>query len=216
MRQVIGTIVFALAVLVCNPSTAAPCAGFTDVDSASGFCPNVEWLKNRQITFGCTAPSSFCPNDYATRVQMAAFMNRLGNALEPVFLHASESGESVVAVIGAGGPVCVTSPYTVTGFPRVATASAMLYHRSVGNASVNAVLIYNNGGTAAFGDHTHAANVANFYTTQTPVGMPVLLFPGQTVVFGIDAFNDAGLLPNDAGCELTVRLDSHTGTSSPY
>jgi hypothetical protein len=34
---------------------AAPCAGFTDVDSTDAFCPNVEWLKNRAITLGCTS-----------------------------------------------------------------------------------------------------------------------------------------------------------------
>ena len=26
---------------------AAPCSGFSDVDSASPFCPSVDWLKNR-------------------------------------------------------------------------------------------------------------------------------------------------------------------------
>ena len=31
---------------------AGPCAGFTDVDDADGFCPNVEWIKNRAITLG--------------------------------------------------------------------------------------------------------------------------------------------------------------------
>ena len=34
-------------------------------------------MKNRGITLGCTA-TLYCPNDYVTRLQMAAFMYRLG------------------------------------------------------------------------------------------------------------------------------------------
>jgi hypothetical protein len=63
-------------------SLAAPCAGFTDVDSTSAFCGNVTWIKNRGVTLGCTA-TQYCPNEPTTRLQMAAFMNRLGEALFP-------------------------------------------------------------------------------------------------------------------------------------
>jgi hypothetical protein len=58
---------------------AAPCAGFTDVDDSSSFCVNVVWVKNRNITLGCTSPTLYCPNNAVTRLQMAAFLNRLGN-----------------------------------------------------------------------------------------------------------------------------------------
>src|SRR5512134_17179 len=71
----------ALAVIVWSPSSnAAPCAGFTDVDTSSSFCTNVAWIKNRNITLGCTA-TLYCPNDPVTRLQMAAFLNRLGNVV---------------------------------------------------------------------------------------------------------------------------------------
>ena len=56
---------------------AAPCAGFSDVDDASGFCTSIAWMKNRAITLGCTA-TQYCPNDFVRRDQMAAFMYRLG------------------------------------------------------------------------------------------------------------------------------------------
>ena len=75
--------VVALLVIVHAPvSNAAPCAGFTDVDTASPFCTNVAWMKSRNITLGCTA-TLYCPDQYVTRLQMAAFMYRLGfqNAL---------------------------------------------------------------------------------------------------------------------------------------
>jgi hypothetical protein len=58
--------------------SAAPCAGFTDLDDSSEFCVNVTWMKNRGVTLGCTL-TQYCPNADVTRLQMAAFMNRLGN-----------------------------------------------------------------------------------------------------------------------------------------
>ena len=57
-----------------------PCFAFNDVDVTSGFCPNVEWMRNRAVTLGCTT-TLYCPVDYVTRLQMAAFMNRLGTTL---------------------------------------------------------------------------------------------------------------------------------------
>ena len=57
--------------------SAAPCAGFTDVDDSSGFCTSIAWMKNRAITLGCTS-TQYCPNDFVRRDQMAAFMYRLG------------------------------------------------------------------------------------------------------------------------------------------
>lgn len=61
---------------------AAPCAGFTDVESASPFCSNVAWMKNRNITVGCGA-NLYCPNDFVTRLQIAPFLNRLGDTVLP-------------------------------------------------------------------------------------------------------------------------------------
>jgi len=71
--------VLAAAVLAASPAAlAAPCAGFTDVDDSSPFCVNVEWMKSRNITLGCTSTTLYCPNDPVTRLSMAVFMYRLG------------------------------------------------------------------------------------------------------------------------------------------
>lgn len=67
-----------LLVLVPAAAGAAPCAGFTDVDDSSSFCTSVAWMKNRGITLGCTSATLYCPNDAVTRLQMAAFLYRLG------------------------------------------------------------------------------------------------------------------------------------------
>ena len=73
-------LVFPVFALIAAPANAAPCAGFIDVDDASTFCANVTWIKNRGITLGCTA-NQYCPDAPVTRLQMAAFMNRLGNVV---------------------------------------------------------------------------------------------------------------------------------------
>jgi hypothetical protein len=217
MRKLIGIVGFAAAALVSSSATAAACGGFTDVDSASGFCPSVQWLKNRGITLGCTLPTLFCPNDAVTRLQMAAFLNRLGNAFEPAFVHATE--KQVNAAVNTGDTVvCQTSPYAVTNYPRVATASTMFYHESGYTENVNTKVRYStNGGTTwnDFGDfYSGAGNWPGAYAAQTPVAKPLLLSPGTSVIFGIRA--TGGAATDDAGCELTVRLDSHTGASPPY
>jgi hypothetical protein len=59
---------------------AAPCAGFTDVDSASSFCADVTWIANRGITVGCSA-GLYCPGVVVNRLSMAAFLRRLGERM---------------------------------------------------------------------------------------------------------------------------------------
>src|SRR5688572_28835994 len=110
----------ALAIGLFAPAVlAAPCAGFSDVEDTSAFCANVTWLKNRQVTAGCTA-SLYCPHDPANRLQMAAFMNRLGTALTPVDLHVDAASGAID--LDANSVVCQTSDFTAEGFARIAFA----------------------------------------------------------------------------------------------
>ena len=62
MRITKGCRALALAafLLVSGPALAQSCVGFTDVQSNDPFCDEVEWLKNRQITLGCTSATLFC------------------------------------------------------------------------------------------------------------------------------------------------------------
>jgi hypothetical protein len=69
--------------LITTSAVAQNCAGFTDVLASSPFCPDVTWMKTYGITKGCTA-STYCPNDSVSRLQMAAFMHRLGE--NPAFV----------------------------------------------------------------------------------------------------------------------------------
>src|SRR5688500_8079444 len=120
LRGLFATFVAATALTSFAPSAvAAPCAGFSDVEDSSGFCSNVTWLKNRQVTAGCTA-SLYCPHDPASRLQMAAFMNRLGTALTPVDLHVDATPGAID--LDANSVVCQTGEFTAEGFARIAYA----------------------------------------------------------------------------------------------
>jgi hypothetical protein len=122
-RQLAVAVALLASPLGISGVAAAPCAGFTDVDSQSGFCKNVEWLKNRDITTGCSTSTLYCPNDNVTRIQMSAFLNRLANALTT----------EVIAVYTAGGAldletsprVCSTVNKTVK-FPHTAHGIAVV------------------------------------------------------------------------------------------
>ena len=109
--------------LASTAALAAPCAGFTDVDDTSPFCGNVTWLKNRSITLGCTSTTLFCPGDFVSRLQMAAFMNRLGDSLFPLTCAAGQVMKwdglqwacANDAIGGGGGGGTVTSVAAGTG-----------------------------------------------------------------------------------------------------
>jgi hypothetical protein len=192
------------------------CAEFTDVDLASGFCGNVQWLKNRGVTLGCTA-TQYCPNDPVSRLQMAAFINRLGTAVQRVVLHAAQSAAS--ATINAGGVVCQTSTYNVDAYRRTATpASVAFYHRAPTAVRVTTQLAYSRDGGAnwiPFGQTLRATNAANEYAAQSPAGGAVALVRGQNVMFGILAAPSVATV-NDAGCELLMKIDGVTDAIAPF
>ena len=98
-----------VACTVATPvASAAPCEGFTDVLSTNSFCPNVAWLRNREITLGCSSSTLFCPANAVSRLSMAAFLNRLGNVLSPTHASATESAATDIA-IDPGQVVCATT-----------------------------------------------------------------------------------------------------------
>jgi hypothetical protein len=63
------------------PVVANAAAGFIDVDDASVFVADIQWMADNGITKGCNPPTNdrFCPKDNVTREQMAAFMHRLAD-----------------------------------------------------------------------------------------------------------------------------------------
>ena len=58
--------------------TDQPSEGFEDVPSDSIYLSDILWLADEGITKGCNPPANtlFCPDDFVTRGQMAAFLVR--------------------------------------------------------------------------------------------------------------------------------------------
>ena len=122
MHKLIAVGGLGLLGMLSTAAQALPCAGFTDVEDTSPFCGNVTWLKNRGVTLGC-APGLYCPAEFVSRLQMAAFMNRLGDSLFPLTCAAGQVMKwdglqwacANDAIGGGGGGGTVTSVAAGTG-----------------------------------------------------------------------------------------------------
>jgi hypothetical protein len=83
MRRLALLLGIALSLLAAS-AVAQNCDGFVDVLASNPFCPDVTWMKTYGVTKGCDA-THYCPNDNVSRLQMAAFMHRLGE--NPAFVN---------------------------------------------------------------------------------------------------------------------------------
>jgi len=125
----------ALLAFLSLPATAQNCSaipasagfagfgGFTDVLASNQFCPEVEWVRNRGITLGCGAGTTYCPNDSVTRLQMAIFLKRQGDRLTPTILEPVPQSDSVTQLdlSPPGGVVrCQTNDFVIAAdsYPR--------------------------------------------------------------------------------------------------
>lgn len=214
-----------VAVAAGAPAAAQSCAGFTDVLSSNGFCPNVEWLKNRAITTGCTSTTVYCPNDPVTRLSMAAFMNRLGTALTPIDL-APASAAGAVLNPTLNPVVCPTAApgFAVTGFPRRAYVNGAA-HLSSPNAAVDIVasIVMSTNNGASWTGVANTSHYATLYSGATPA-QHVSLAPfgwvdlavGQTVRFGIGITRFAGTGTGiTIACDLAVQIGNRNASVSP-
>jgi hypothetical protein len=196
------------------------CGGFTDVDGASPFCSNVEWLKNRTITLGCTSTTQFCPADTVTRLTMAAFMNRQGTSLTSTTFWIQNVPGALD--LDASPVVCQTTDVVATSYPLRAYLDSVLSGTSVGNVGFASVSVASLDGGATWLPITSAAR-----RTTAPAGhwggardiATMDLAVGQTVRFGMEVSRDG--LPgtgdlSDSRCVLRVGFGNRNGTTSPY
>jgi hypothetical protein len=213
--------VVSAVVAAAPPSFAAPCAGFTDVDAASAFCPNVDWLKNRGVTLGCTT-TLYCPNDAVTRLSMAAFMNRLGVALTPTIVYAEANG-TAYDLEAPLPPVCLTAPIAAASFPRSAHAGAVLTAQIASSAAIVALTIVQSTNAGATWTPLNAlpASVGGSpkYVNAAVWKGEIPLAPGTAYQFGLRVDRAAGGGSGDLSswnCQIEVMVASRTGTASPY
>lgn len=193
---------------------AAPCGGFVDVDDTNPamipFCASVEWIRNRSITFGCNT-NLYCPNESVTRLQMAAFMNRLGDAL----IHRLVIGGQVLASVDltTDAVICLTNSETPASYNRRGALSVSVSAASnVAGPStffVTPVFTSDNGTTFTSGGGAFAratstgnstwVNVANFSSASLDAGL--------TYRFGILVQSDGATTGlSDVTCTLSADL----------
>jgi hypothetical protein len=208
-------------VLAASTASAQFCAGFTDVSSASSFCENVQWVKNREVTTGCTSATLYCPNDPVTRLQMAAFLDRAGRALTPELFFIDLQPGPIDIHASADNYVCQSSPYAVVDYPR----TAVIHTRFTGevDAPVNwrSDIWYStdNGMTWNFATNTipsEYAPLAGESTQQTGFAF-VHLNVGQTYVFAnrIRLRNGAGNF-TASRCHAMVEIRNRNGSAAPF
>jgi hypothetical protein len=210
------------AIVAAQSVAAAPCAGFDDVDTGSVFCPNVDWLKNRAITLGCTPATNYCPSAIVNRLSMAAFMNRLGVALTPSIVYSEGSG-ATFDLDAAPAAVCATASIAAETFPRSAHVGAVLTARFDATSAVAALKVVQStdGGTTwtplnaiptSFGGAAKWANAAAWKGA-------VSLDPGASYRFGLRveraASGGSGNLA-DWNCAVKAMVTSRTGTAAPF
>lgn len=79
---------------------------FSDVPESNVFHDDISWLADMDITRGCNPPANtrFCPDDFVTRGQMAAFLRRLWNAIEAEGLEGPPGPQGPQGPAGPPGP----------------------------------------------------------------------------------------------------------------
>lgn len=224
-RNVFAALLFAVSATMATGVQAQACAGFTDVAAADPFCPNVEWLKNRSVTLGCTSTTLYCPTDPVTRLAMAAFLNRLGTALTPVFLTGVSDLPTTTNISGASGVVaCQTADYPVTGFPRTAVLDSWntVYGPDAGIDVQGTLAVSTNGGTT-WSTLANTDKYMTLYPGATPgndvtfaTGGFTALNVGTTYRFGVRFTRLTGS-GTTVGiyCQQRVQVISRNGLTSP-
>lgn len=229
---------FATMTLLSGPALAAPCGGFTDVDDAvygsgpDSFCGAVEWMRNRRITSGCLS-GLYCPGNNVTRVQMALFMQRLGDRLSPQRLFVDQN-PGPVTIQGTHGFVCQSPPIVIgppgtdTGWPRTAVLHGLVWGLVSAPVTWTADIWYSVDGGANFSFITNfvpqnAATVAGMTQGTTFAYKELNGAPnvGTTYLFAIalrespDVTTGTGNF-TDAACHLMVEIGNRNGATTPF
>lgn len=199
-------------------SAAAPCAGFDDVLSTDGFCPNVEWLKNRRVTLGCEA-GRYCPEQPVSRLQMAAFMNRLGTALTPLVVRTSATSGALD--LDLAPVVCQTAPQAIADFPRRALIDGSFSGRANTGIDIEVRVVWSSDGGATWEGSSNVRSATFVAAAQWSSASDLAsldLDVGTAVRFGVQVtrIGAANVDLVDSRCQLRVAVGSRDGAASPY
>ena len=217
------TLAVTFVLVVAPAASAAPCAGFVDVDSTDAACPSVDWLRNRAITLGCSVPNSYCPIDPVIRLSMAAFLNRLGLALTDDVRYADATNASLDPD-NPPATLCATTAAAITSYPRQADVVAAFSAQAGGTlANVDVRIVQSTDGGATWTPlTTHPAvtgGVQRWIDAATSRhGIPLAV--GGTYRFGVAVSRSTSAASTgDLGswtCQVKAVLRHRSGTSAPF
>jgi len=194
-------IIAATFVLTMPDARAAACAPganpFADIPDGIFFCTNTLWLRNANVTLGCSSGGglNFCPDEFVPRSQMALFMNRLARALTPeVFV---DVGGPPTGDLDTDVHTCASGVYTVTS-PNLQHFGTILANLSIltdGDADIGVELAMRKGGNF-FPISSPTMNVhvpANKWTMVSIIGTnriqdgagTLSILPGETFGFRV-------------------------------
>jgi hypothetical protein len=197
---------------------SADCGGFSDVPGGATYCNSVQWLNNRGITLGCTA-NQYCPNDSVTRAQMALFLNRLGNVMEP--LVGELQGNSGALNLDSSPIVCQTGAIAAASYPRITTVNWAFSGQSTDAVQFDGRLVasVNGGATWLVLDSQFMRGSSEVTATWVPLAgnNTYPLAAGASVQFGLrlDRVSGPGNF-NMTSCHMQTLTFSQTGLTSPF
>jgi hypothetical protein len=219
VERALATALLISAVVAIPRAVAAPCAGFTDVDDGNAFCANVHWMKNRSITLGCT-PTTYCPDEVVSRLSMAAFMNRLADALAPVRLGLNATGVNLD--IDTAPRVCTTASHTVAGSPRLAHGVGRVLAAQGLETDLAIEIVESTNGGASWSAVSPLHKMTSREAQRETVSVllpPRELAVGQTYSYALRMSRVAGSsTTGDAGqwsCSLQVFLENRNPSTPP-
>jgi hypothetical protein len=215
------TLALLAAALSLPGSAQAQCGGFTDVFETDFYCDNVEWLKNREITLGCS-PTEYCPDVKVNRGQMAAFMNRLGKALTPEFIVVADAG--AIDLSAGDDFMCLTTEDYTPTHPQRAYATAHSTVRAPASGAMDwaSLVIYSTDGGVTWLDFPNVqvlgpTSAPQEYATDSSQGT-LDMDPGTNYRFGVayTAFFGTGAQTDESLCSLFVQVLNRNPDSSPF
>ena len=194
------------------------CSGFADVEWTDTFCQNVEWLRNRSITLGCSSAYMYCPGESVSRLSMGAFINRVGSVVLPSFdlvqTSAALDTNSLPRLV-----VCRTSDLAVAGYPRQAALSAQFSARTaaaVGLISIQLMASRDNGyNWSAVSEPMMRSVSSEFRTVSALGGLDIGIREGIRFGLRLDWLEGESFLP-ESTCTLSYALHNRNATTAPY
>jgi hypothetical protein len=186
---------------------AQPCAGFVDVDVSSGFCSSVVWIKDRGVTTGCAVANSYCWADAVSRLQMAAFMYRLGKALSAALFFDQASG-AALDLAAPPATVCATADLPVATFNRIVHLAAVMSALTAATNTLRIAFVFSENGGATWspvpGASTASGTGAWINLTAWHSGV-LFVDAGNTMRIGLKA--DSGVPGGSAVTNWTCQLE---------